>query len=489
MSLQAKPGAAAAAGTVMPAPAADLTPRAAHLAILRLLVVTLPPSLLSALPFGRTWDLMHYVLLELSVLALFRTLLGLPDPTRLVAASASPETTRNIVVPPPPPPAPTNVTIVVPEPKTATAPGPAPAATAVAVNEDEDEGSDDEDDASDTEDAQAAPVDEEVDLGKDDDTAVPVHHHPLLNLCDPLVAKLLAMTAMGDAAADANDWDLVVDRGDAVKIWRSKHNEHRYRLLGIFDAPLYTTFDFLNDIEKRPEWDDMTEGASIIEQLSPTTRVQHIKIKAIWPTSARDLLLLSHWRRLSPSTLLACTTSVDHANVPEAPGVVRMWAECAGQLCERVVVNGVEKTRVLQIADGDPKGWVPKSILTMVATKALPDSFIKVNRLVAQLPHAQTSRYFPAPPPKKGKGKKGKKANTAAALPAPPPPAPAVKTVESPATPLVTAPVPVAVRTSWLAPWKAALKTVHRVLTGASPYLVSAMAVMMIVQRLKRIQG
>ncbi|KNE63063.1 hypothetical protein AMAG_08229 [Allomyces macrogynus ATCC 38327] len=481
MALQAKPGAAAAASTVVPAPAADLSPRAAHLAILRLLVVTLPPSLLSALPFGRTWDLMHYVLLELSVLALFRTLLGLPDPTRLVAAGASPETTRNVVVPPPPPPAPTNVTIVVPEPTTAAAHAPA----AVAAIDDEDEGSDDDDDASDTEDA-PAPVDEEVDLGKDDDTTVPVHHHPLLKLCDPLVAKLLAMTAMGDAAADANDWDLVVDRGDAVKIWRSKHNEHRYRLLGIFDAPLYTTFDFLNDIEKRPEWDDMTEGASIVEQLSPTTRVQHIKIKAIWPTSARDLLLLSHWRRLSPSTMLACTTSVDHTSVPEAPGVVRMWAECAGQLCERVVVNGIEKTRVLQIADGDPKGWVPKSILTMVATKALPDSFIKVNRLVSQLPHATTSRYFPVPPPKKGK--KGKKAKTVAPPP-PPPPAPAVKTVETPTTPLVTAPAPVAVRTSWLAPWKAALKTVHRVLTGASPYLVSAMAVMMIVQRLKRIQG
>ncbi|KAJ3371855.1 hypothetical protein GGF31_002514 [Allomyces arbusculus] len=486
MALQAKPGAAAAV-TVMPAPAADLTPRAAHLAILRLLVVTLPPSLLSALPFGRTWDLMHYVLLELSVLALFRTLLGLPDPTRLVAAGSTPEPTRNVVVPPPPPPAPTNVTIVVPEPKTATAHALVPAAAA--VNEDEDGGSGDDDDADDAEDARLAPVDEEVDLGKDDDTTVPVHHHPLLKLCDPLVAKLLAMTAMGDAAADANDWDLVVDRGDAVKIWRSKHNEHRYRLLGIFDAPLYTTFDFLNDIEKRPEWDEMTEAASIVEQLSPTTRVQHIKIKAIWPTSARDLLLLSHWRRLSPSTLLACTTSVDHANVPEAPGVVRMWAECAGQLCERVVVNGVEKTRVLQIADGDPKGWVPKSILTMVATKALPDSFIKVNRLVAQLPHTKTSRYFPVPPPKKSKGTKGKKAKTAAVPPPPPPPAPAVKTVDTPTRPLVTAPAPVVVRTSWLAPWKAALMTVHRVLTGASPYLVSAMAVMMIVQRLKRIQG
>jgi hypothetical protein len=111
----------------------------------------------------------------------------------------------------------------------------------------------------------------------------------------------------------------------------------------------------------------MTERTRIVERLNTTSRVQHINIKAIWPTSARDLLLLSHVRKLSTTRFLAVTTSVNHPSVPEVPGVVRMWADCAGQICEKILVGGVEKTRVLQIADGDPRGWIPKSVITMGA--------------------------------------------------------------------------------------------------------------------------
>ncbi|KAI9175852.1 hypothetical protein H9P43_006216 [Blastocladiella emersonii ATCC 22665] len=463
------------------------------LPLLRLLVVLLPPSLLSTLPLGRSWDLVHYLFLELSVIALFRTLLGLPDPAQVLGVV--------------PPPAPAVAARAVPPSATIqVVGGPAKAPrqrgpSAVHVEE--------EDVAPGTAVVVAAgePQEEDVDLGPADDGAAaagPVH--PLLARVNPLIDKLMRMVAvMNDAQADAEAWELVVDRGDAVKVWRSRTNEHQYRLLGIFDAPLYTTFDFLNDIEARPGWDEMTDSTRILEHLSPTTRVQQIKIKAIWPTSARDLCVLSHWRRSSPTQLVACTTSVDHPDAPELPGVVRMWADCAGQICDRVVVNGIEKTRVLQIADGDPKGWVPKSVLTMVATKAMPNSFLKVNELVSKLPHVAKSRYFPDTDGAEASSSSAKPSSTASRKPAaagappkstpsatqtsnpsvnPPPPAPTTVTATHTTRVVVTPP------RSWLERYPGPiLRAVHRVVTAASPYAVSAMLVMMVVQRLRAGNG
>ncbi|KAI9217544.1 hypothetical protein BC828DRAFT_390904 [Blastocladiella britannica] len=455
--------------------------------LLRVLLVLLPPSLLSALPLGRSWDLVHYIFLELSVIALFRTLLGLPDPVRALglvpnvavaaAAATAPLVTAPLVT------APTRAHA---NATTAAARG-AGAATPIADSVHDSAVAVEDDDS-----------DEEiVDLG-----APP---HPLLARVDGLVAKLLDMTQMDDAAADADTWELIVDRGDAVKVWRSKVQMHQYRLLGIMDAPLCTTFDFLNDIEARPTWDEMTESTRIVQQLAPTTRIQHIKIKAIWPTSGRDLCLMSHWRQISPTRLVACTTSVLHDDAPVTDGIIRMEAQCAGQICDRVMVGGVEKTRVLQVADGDPKGWVPASILTFVATKAMPNSFVKINTLVSKLPPTNKSRYIPdeadlaavmapALTPRKKRRTAPAVVGGDVAAPAlptaakvPPPPQPAALA----AAPQPTTTTAESSLSSLVAGWRVGpvLKAIHRAVTVASPYAVSAMLAMMLVQRARAAGG
>ncbi|KAJ2708987.1 hypothetical protein H4R19_004477, partial [Coemansia spiralis] len=64
----------------------------------------------------------------------------------------------------------------------------------------------------------------------------------------------------------------------------------------VFYAPTGpgTAFDLLSDILRRPEWDELTEATRIIEKLGPVDGIHHIKMKAVWPTAARDSLLLSH---------------------------------------------------------------------------------------------------------------------------------------------------------------------------------------------------
>lgn len=170
---------------------------------------------------------------------------------------------------------------------------------------------------------------------------------------DKLVDRFLQLTCSAD-------WELIVDRGMEVKVWRSQLNQHRYKLEGIFNANVFTTFDVLNDIERRTEWDEMTEQARVVQILGPNSRIQHVKIKAVWPTAARDIVMLTTWRQQGQK-LFACSESATHELAQEQPGVVRMHAECAGMMCEP---KG-DKTLVTQIVDGDPRGWVPKSLLNM----------------------------------------------------------------------------------------------------------------------------
>ncbi|KAL7748536.1 hypothetical protein RI367_005946 [Sorochytrium milnesiophthora] len=422
------------------------------LPLMRLMLVALPGPVahtIASVTGASGFDALHFLLLELSVIALFRSFLGLPDPSRALLnprRDASVPLTSAATVPPTPPLAssgphvastttqtpgpPTNASMAevaqfgqrppvaatatavqtsptLPPQAIATAPSPAPQIIAIVER--------------------AAGEDEEIALsdGEEDDgdleSVQELEDHEYVQVCEELVKRFFRLAEVEHRSAPSSEWTLIVDRPPHVQIWKSVHSEHRYRILGIIDADMHTTFEFLNDILRRPEWDEMTEATRIVSTLSQTTRIQHIKIKAIWPTSARDLLLLSHWRPVDENRMIACTMSVEHPDMPLQDGVVRMAADCAGQLIERVVVDGREKSRVTQLVDGDPKGWVPKSILNMVATKALPNSFIKVNRLISALParaQPHPSLLAVAKRHKKSRSRRNKAAAASAAAPA-----------------------------------------------------------------------
>lgn len=49
------------------------------------------------------------------------------------------------------------------------------------------------------------------------------------------------------------------------------------------------------------------ESIELLRQITPFTRILHIKMKAVWPTSARDMVLLSHVRELTDGRLMNVT--------------------------------------------------------------------------------------------------------------------------------------------------------------------------------------
>lgn len=87
-------------------------------------------------------------------------------------------------------------------------------------------------------------------------------------------------------------------------------------------------------------------------------------MKAVFPTSSRDIVTIGYSTQLEDGRLVMVNKSIEHKLCPEKSGVIRIEAGCAG-----VVVTPIKdqpnKCFVVQIADANPKGWIPKSVITL----------------------------------------------------------------------------------------------------------------------------
>lgn len=54
-------------------------------------------------------------------------------------------------------------------------------------------------------------------------------------VCENKVKLLHSLVSASDDGPDG-EWEIIVDRGDAVKVWKSRNRAHRYRLCGIFST-------------------------------------------------------------------------------------------------------------------------------------------------------------------------------------------------------------------------------------------------------------
>lgn len=150
-------------------------------------------------------------------------------------------------------------------------------------------------------------------------------------------------------------------------------HSHCHQIVAELDTSPETAFDILADVTKRPSWDELCAEGRIIEEYTPDTKVQYIRMNPVWPTAARDACTLAHISKLPDGRYINVTKSVAHPNCPEnaAQGLVRMEAGIAGQLISPLydstgrVVPG--KCKVVQIADGDLKGWIPASVIKLGA--------------------------------------------------------------------------------------------------------------------------
>ncbi|KAI9021271.1 hypothetical protein DFJ74DRAFT_120200 [Hyaloraphidium curvatum] len=211
-----------------------------------------------------------------------------------------------------------------------------------------------------------------------DETAVAAPEHPLLAEVPPMVNEFLRLAT----DTDESQWDSVAnvnESGVEIKVWKYKKGEWCFKVMYDLPTPIGVTLDTSADISSRVNWDEMVDAVDILEVLDRMTRIEYLRAKPVWPTAARDVVLLSHLAPYpsdfsgegEPQGFLHVTKSVQHSRAPNPKGVVRMTTSVAGRIFTRLPNGG---TRSLQIADLNPGGSVPGWVVNFVAGKAVPKS-------------------------------------------------------------------------------------------------------------------
>uniref|UniRef100_A0A8C1WJP0 Ceramide transporter 1a n=1 Tax=Cyprinus carpio TaxID=7962 RepID=A0A8C1WJP0_CYPCA len=185
--------------------------------------------------------------------------------------------------------------------------------------------------------------------------------------------------SLQDVGGDAN-WQLVVEEGD-MKVYRREVEEN-----GIVLDPLKATHavrgvtghevcHYFWDTAFRNDWESMF------------TLVHRFRV---WPASQRDVLYVSVIRKIlstnenDPDTWLVCNFSVDHDGYPPSARCIRAKINVA-MICQTLISppEGDKKItrdnilcKITYVANVNPGGWVPASVLRAVAKREYP-KFLK----------------------------------------------------------------------------------------------------------------
>ncbi|CAG5867706.1 ceramide transfer protein-like isoform 2-T2 [Menidia menidia] len=200
--------------------------------------------------------------------------------------------------------------------------------------------------------------------------------------------------SLQDVGGDAN-WQLVIEEGE-MKVYRREVEEN-----GIVLDPLKATISvkgvtghevchYFWDTAYRNDWETTIENFNVVETLSDNAAIVYQTHKRVWPASQRDVLYLSAMRKIAarnesdPDTWLVCNFSVDHDDAQPTSKCVRAKINI-GLICQ-TLVSPPEGDRELgrdnilckitYVANVNPGGWAPASVLRAVAKREYP-KFLK----------------------------------------------------------------------------------------------------------------
>ncbi|XP_036443886.1 ceramide transfer protein isoform X3 [Colossoma macropomum] len=222
----------------------------------------------------------------------------------------------------------------------------------------------------------------------------PLHHeHRFSAEVEEMVQSHMTYS-LQDVGGDAN-WQLVVEEGE-MKVYRREVEEN-----GIVLDPLKATHavkgvtghevcHYFWDTDVRNDWETTVENFNIVETLSDNAIIVYQTHKRVWPASQRDVLYLSAIRKIiannenDPDTWIVCNFSVDHDNAQPSSRCVRAKINIA-MICQTLVSppEGDKEIsrdnilcRITYVANVNPGGWAPASVLRAVAKREYP-KFLK----------------------------------------------------------------------------------------------------------------
>lgn len=124
-------------------------------------------------------------------------------------------------------------------------------------------------------------------------------------------------------------------------------------------------FDVIMDTAKNTEINPQVASAFKTRCFSPNTAVQHLKFKPVWPTAARDMVNLTHWRLLPDNRIVIISfaeKAFDDANPLDA-GACRAELLIGGY----ILTPRSNATDVKYVVQSDLKGAIPAAVAAFVS--------------------------------------------------------------------------------------------------------------------------
>ena len=109
----------------------------------------------------------------------------------------------------------------------------------------------------------------------------------------------LVQASLQDATEESSEalWDTML-LTEEKKVYIHKQNDNCVKLVANLKGSAASAFDLFYDICEQPLWATISDQTDIVQVLDPYTRIIYCKLKALWPTSTRDIVFISHIRAI-----------------------------------------------------------------------------------------------------------------------------------------------------------------------------------------------
>eukprot|EP01029_Cantina_marsupialis_P029531 TRINITY_DN781806_c0_g1_i1.p1 TRINITY_DN781806_c0_g1~~TRINITY_DN781806_c0_g1_i1.p1 ORF type:complete len:740 (+),score=195.31 TRINITY_DN781806_c0_g1_i1:122-2341(+) len=171
---------------------------------------------------------------------------------------------------------------------------------------------------------------------------------------------------------------------------------------GIVHRPLEEVLYLLADLDAKKTIDPQFEKGHIVKEYSPQTRIDYLRFKPVWPTTARDFTNITVWQK-NPSTggvaFLGC--SMETELMLPIKKFVRADLQLGGWYLKPIDEN---TTELIFIVFTDLKGKLPSSIVKKVTSQqpmaiaAVEEYFKKHPEYTHRTPIGAALPTSPSPP-------------------------------------------------------------------------------------------
>eukprot|EP00732_Lithocolla_globosa_P004557 Lithocolla_globosa_v1_NODE_4277_length_1473_cov_13.336389.p1 type:complete len:417 gc:universal NODE_4277_length_1473_cov_13.336389:42-1292(+) len=175
---------------------------------------------------------------------------------------------------------------------------------------------------------------------------------------------------------DTEGWTVIDNNGELNFIAEKKPVEgHPMGLLrGQIDVKGVEPWEVLaivRDDSCRRIWDkDLYQSSQLFDIFTHNSGVLYVLAKKVFPASQRDMVVGVNWGEFEPGHAYFIGESMEHPEAPLGEGLVRGKMGMAGWHAEKKDDNVV---RLTYTALSDPSGWLPGSLVSLVASQ-IPSS-------------------------------------------------------------------------------------------------------------------